>query len=246
MPFTPAHAAAAWPVRKALGRLPLSALIIGTLSPDYEYFLRLAPISRWGHTPIGLVAFCIPVSIAVWFVFRRVVRPALIDLLPPGLASALAPPSTSWAWAIVAVSVGALTHAVWDGFTHDHDWAVTAWPFLRTDVAPGLLPGLRWYKLFQHASTVGGLLAVAAWIAAWVRSQPAGARRWAPGQLARAGRAASLVVFLTAVAAFLNAMQASTWPMRLSRFAVGGMIGCAAALLLLGAGYGAARRSRRG
>ena len=94
MPFTPAHAAAAWPARKVLAQLPLSALIIGTLSPDFEYFLRLAPITRWAHTPAGVVFFCIPVSIVVWLVFRRLIRPALIDLIPPGFAGGLGSPST--------------------------------------------------------------------------------------------------------------------------------------------------------
>lgn len=245
MPFTPAHAAAAWPARRVLARLPLSALIIGTLSPDFEYFLRLAPITRWAHTPVGVVFFCIPVSIVVWLVFRRLIRPALIDLLPPGLAGGLGSPSTAWVWAIVAVSLGAVTHVAWDSFTHQHDWAVTAWPLLQTEVAPRWLPGLRWYRLLQHLSTAGGFLVLAAWIAAWVRSQPSGARRWAPGQRARVGRAVALVAFMTGVAAYVNAIQASSWPMQLSRFAVGGMIGGSLGLLVLGAGYEATRRSRR-
>lgn len=244
MPFTPAHAAAAWPIWKARPSLPLSALIIGTLSPDFEYFLTLAPITRWAHTPAGLVLFCLPVSIVVWFVFRRLIRPALLDLLPHGSASALGSPSTSWTRAIIAVTLGALTHVAWDGFTHQNDWAVRAWPFLQTMVSPQCLPGLRWYKLLQHVSTAAGLLTIAAWIVAWVRSQPASARHWAPGQLARVSRAASLLVILTAISAFLNATQATSWTMQQSRFAVGGMIGCAVALLLLGLGYVATRRVR--
>jgi len=245
MPFTPAHAAAAWPARKVFVRLPLSALIIGTLSPDFEYFLRLAPVSRWAHTPTGILLFCLPVSMAVWLVFRRLIRPALLDLLPPGLASALGPPSTSWAWAIVAVLLGALTHVAWDGFTHQHDWAVNAWPVLRTEVAAQKWPGLRWYKLLQNLSSAGGLILLAAWLAAWVRSQSPGAGRWAAGQLARASRAAALVAFLTIAAAYVNAVQASSRPVQLSRFAVGGMIGGSLALLLLGAGHEATRRFRR-
>jgi hypothetical protein len=62
--------------------------------------------------------------------------------------------------------------------------------------------------------------------------------------LARVSRAASLLVILTAIAAFLNAAQATSWTMQLSRFAVGGMIGCAVALLLLGLGYIATKRVR--
>ena len=245
MPFTPAHAAAAWPLRKALPSLPLSAVIIGTLSPDFEYFLRLAPITRWAHTPLGLGFFCVPVSLVVWFVFRRLIRPALVALLPPGLASALGSPSTSWAWTIVAVSLGALTHLVWDGFTHQRDWAVTAWPFLQTEVAPDLVPGLRWYKLLQHVSTAGGLVALVAWIAAWVRSQPLAARQWAPRQLPRVSRALAMIVAMTTVAGVINAVQVTNWPMQVSRFAVGGMIGGSIALLVLGISRDLSRRAPR-
>src|SRR5262249_32104455 len=103
MPVTPAHTVAAWPLHKWLPALPLSALGIGPMAPDSEYFLRLAPVTRVAHTPTGLLFFCVPVSIAVWFVFRRLVRPALVDLLPPGLARALGPASSSWLLALVAV-----------------------------------------------------------------------------------------------------------------------------------------------
>ena len=240
MPFTPAHAAAAWPARKLLAPLPLSALVIGTLSPDFEYFLRLAPISRWAHTPVGVVLFAIPVSIAVWVIFRRLIRPALLDLLPRGLADALGPPSASWPWAIAAVSLGALSHVAWDGFTHQRDWAVTAWPVLNTNA----LAGLRWYKLFQYLSSALGLMVLVAWVTTWVRSQPPSARRWGPGQLARASRASALIVFFGTIAALVNATLSTDWPMRLSRFAVGGMIGGSLGLLLLGLGHRATKRVR--
>ena len=177
MPVTPAHAAAAWPLRRVLPRLPLSALVIGTMSPDYEYFLRLAPISRWAHQPIGLIAFCVPVSLAVWFVFRRVVRPALVDLLPGGLQSAIGPPSTSWLLAVAAVAIGTVSHVVWDGFTHYNDWGIVVFPTLQHEVAPHVVPGLRWYKLLQHVSSVVGMAAIVTWAGVWLRSQPASTHR---------------------------------------------------------------------
>ncbi|HKV99236.1 MAG TPA: DUF4184 family protein [Vicinamibacterales bacterium] len=242
MPVTPAHAAAAWPLRKIAPRLPLSALVIGAMSPDYEFFLRLAPITRWAHKPAGLLLFCLPVSIAVWFVFRQIVRPALVELLPPGLARALRKPSASWVGALVAVALGALTHVVWDGFTHEHDWAVVTWPVLRDEVAPAVLPRLHWYNVLQHVSTILGLTTLVVWVTGWVRSAPPDARRWSPEQRARAARAVALVALLTLVAATVNAVQATAWLMRLSRFTVGGMIGFSVGLLVLGLGHRATKR----
>ena len=243
MPFTLSHAAAAWPVRKLLPALPLSALVIGTLSPDFEYFLELAPISRTGHTPAGLILFCLPVSLLVWVVFRRVARPALVRLLPPGLAAAVAPPSTSWSLAAVAALIGALTHVIWDGFTHQRDWAVRTIPFLRIPVAPGLLGGVPWYKLLQQISSVAGLAAIVLWVAWWVGSQPSAARRWAPGQWTRVRRTLIGIAAGTLICAAANGALTRGPGVNASRVAVGGMIGASLSMLVIGlAGQWSRRR----
>jgi hypothetical protein len=235
MPITPAHTIAAWPLRRIVPQLPLSALVIGTMSPDYEYFLRLAPVTRVAHTPAGLVLFCIPVSMAVWFVWRRLVRPALVPLLPPGLARALGPASASWALALVAVFLGALSHVAWDSFTHQNDWAVRALPVLRTQPVPDLI-ALPWYKLLQYGSSVGGLLLIVFWIATWIRSQPASAREWAPGQFPRTLRVVSFVLVISAVCGVADSLMGSrhTWQVGLGRAAVGAMVGCSLAVLAYG------------
>jgi len=232
MPVTPAHSAAAWPLRKIAPALPLSALVIGAMSPDYEYFLRLAPISRLGHRPAGLIFFCIPVSMLAWVVFRRLVRPVILDLLPPGLARMLGPASASWLLALAAVTLGALSHVAWDGFTHQNDWAVRLLPVLRTQPLPALLP-LPWYKLLQHASSAVGLLLLAWWVVAWVRSAPPAARVWAPGQLRRVLRAVAAIL---AVSATCGIADAAVGPHLLQvaagRAAVGAMVGCALSVLV--------------
>ena len=46
MPFTPAHVAAALPFRRT--RLIWSALIVGTIAPDLEYYVRLNADGRSG------------------------------------------------------------------------------------------------------------------------------------------------------------------------------------------------------
>src|SRR5207237_829207 len=63
----------------------LSALIIGTWTPDFEYVLLLRPGGKFGHTPLGILVFCLPLGLAVWAVFQGLVAPALLPLLPPGL-----------------------------------------------------------------------------------------------------------------------------------------------------------------
>src|SRR5579859_6852423 len=83
MPFTPAHAAAALPFRRS--RLVLSALIVGTLAPDFEYFLRFAPGGGWGHTFAGAFLLSLPLALAVLWMFHAVVKAPLMQLFPDAL-----------------------------------------------------------------------------------------------------------------------------------------------------------------
>jgi hypothetical protein len=243
MPVTPAHAIAAWPLRKMWRALPLSALVIATMSPDYEYFLRLAPVTRWAHTPKGLVLFCVPVSLIVWLCFRRLVRPALIELLPPGLAAAIGPPSASWLLATVAAAIGAVTHVLWDGFTHQGDWAVTTWPALRAVPFPAVL-ALPWYKLLQYGGSVVGVALLAAWAASWAWSQPDGSRAFAPGQAARTFRVVAVVLAISAACAVADARMGThrRWDIELGRSAVGAMVGATIAVLAFSAIRATSRR----
>ena len=80
VPFTLAHAAAAYPLRRT--RLVLSALIIGTFTPDLEFFLRFAPRGPFSHTPRGLFLFCLPVGFVVYWLFHAVVKEPLAAVLP--------------------------------------------------------------------------------------------------------------------------------------------------------------------
>src|SRR5262245_44725270 len=71
MPFTIAHSAVALPVLRWL-RAPYaaSALVVGTMAPDFEYFLRLRPFASISHTLPGLLVFCLPAGAAVLAAFH--------------------------------------------------------------------------------------------------------------------------------------------------------------------------------
>lgn len=168
MPLTPAHAAAALPVSRIAKPLPIPALIIGTMAPDFVYLLRLAPRGLFGHTLVGLFTFCLPVGFVAYVAYERIVRPAIVRLLPPGLQSSLMPAPRSLMSAAIAILIGAITHIVWDAFTHGYGWAVVRLPALREPVLASIAPRLRWFKVLQHGSTVVGSLVVVAWAAAWI------------------------------------------------------------------------------
>src|SRR5262245_60819187 len=80
MPFTAAHAVAALPFRRT--RLYSAAFVVGCLSPDFEYFLRLVPRGSFGHTLPGVFLLGLPLSLAVLWLFQRYVADALVAVAP--------------------------------------------------------------------------------------------------------------------------------------------------------------------
>ena len=230
MPLTPSHAAAAWPLRRLAPWLPLDALVLGTMSPDFEYILRLRVYGRFGHTPLGLLLFCLPAGLIACAVFRARVRPALVRHLPAGMRPA--PAQHGWLASAAAVVAGAVTHVVWDGFTHGSATFVVRTPMLRDAVA-GRFPV---YTVLQHLSTLAGAVAVALWVRAWIHSHPPEARRYDPGARAKALRVACGILTVGAFSGIANGAQRAHAGMApaLGYAAVGGMAGLAAALTAYG------------
>jgi hypothetical protein len=181
MPFTVAHAAAALPLKRT--QLVFSAVVIGTMAPDFEYFLRLAPQGRFGHSPTGLLAFTTPLALVVLWLFHRTVKPAILRLSPSSVqkSTGIPPPfhftgARRFGLIVLSIVTGAVSHVVWDSFTHPQSWLVIHSPLLRSAVT---IPWLRSYpiavfKLLQHASTLLGLGALTVWlIFSYRREKPA-------------------------------------------------------------------------
>ncbi|MEH6682527.1 MAG: DUF4184 family protein [Sediminicola sp.] len=167
MPFTFAHPAIILP----LAHLPrkwfsLTGLVIGSLTPDFEYFLRMAIKSDYSHTIGGLLWFDLPLGLAISFIFHNLVRDRLFDNLPRFLKSRFGAFTEfdwngyfkkNWMVVVISILLGAISHIFWDGFTHDHGYFVGLIPALSNTV--GLFGGhIPIFKILQHASTlVGGL-----------------------------------------------------------------------------------------
>jgi Domain of unknown function (DUF4184) len=243
MPVTPAHAAVAWPLRRIAPGLPTAAVVIGSLSPDFEYLLRLQPSGLFGHTALGIATFCLPISLLVCAVFQRAVRPALVDLLPPGI---LAQPSAvarrragagRWAVAAVAATLGAITHVAWDSFTHASGWGVARLPVLASTVGLAGLEPLPIYKLLQYGSSLAGGALLLLWAARGVARIPPALWKFQPGQRSRAIRAAVGLLCASFAGGVLNALRAQGRgiPVVLGFAAVGSMVAFSLALLVLAA-----------
>ncbi len=208
VPFTLAHVAAARPLRRL--RVIPSALVVGTIAPDFEYFLRLAPDDGFGHTLPGIFVLTVPLALLVLWVFHRFVKLPLIALLPVDPTQVAVQTNdfrfgdTRRFCSIVgAVLLGIATHVTWDSFTHLTTWLYHHWSFLRRQLDvpfAGLLPC---FKVLQHGSTVIGIAALLAWTLLWCRTAaPFSELRFASISAARK----MTVVALVTTVSFLGAM----------------------------------------
>ena len=170
MPFTISHPAIVLP----LAYLPrkwvsLTGLVVGSLTPDFEYFLRVKMKSIHSHTFEGLFWFDLPVGLVLAFVFHNIVRNALFDNLPDVVKSRIMVfKGFSWNtyfkknWLVVVVSilVGASSHIFWDSFTHYHGYFVQQILALSDSIALFNLQ-IPIYRALQHISTLVGAVIIA-------------------------------------------------------------------------------------
>jgi hypothetical protein len=246
MPLTPAHAAAA-PLLQRFFRplgitVPMSALVVGTMTPDFSYLLRLAPGGGDWHTKVGVFVYCLPAGLAVWLIYRALIAPALLRLMPPGLGAAAAsrvaagPTFRLIPGAIVAIFAGVISHDVWDGFTHSADWGVRLVPVLHRNLHYGATGMVRWYLILQYLSSVVGLLVVAAILWKWVAAQPPEARHVPAGERAWRVRDAGLLLLSATAGAALNSARPhpSSISWSLGYASVGAMAALAVALFAYG------------
>ncbi len=183
MPFTVSHVAAVVPLRERPGRagLPLAALAAGSMSPDLPYFMPwLVALGAGGtltHSPAGIATVDLVFGLVMWLVWY-LLAPALRDLMP-GFVRARWPAGMPRRAGVpvlcAAVLVGAITHVVWDAFTHVGRFGHTHIPALAaTYPSPlGPLPG---YRYLQYASGVLGLVVLGV-MAARQRPGDAGGRQ---------------------------------------------------------------------
>ena len=182
MPFTFAHPAAVVPLLRNRTLVP-AGLIIGAMSPDFEYFLRLDTVSTHTHTLPGLVYACVPLGLLGLMLWQGVVRRPFVAALPGFLrdrvgalgSSGVPRTARAWFWAALSVFIGAVTHLLWDSFTHPGylpaQWlGLSAW---------SSLPGWRWTSLLQRLSDLAGFAVLGVVIARLPRRPvPGAARPW--------------------------------------------------------------------
>ena len=178
MPFTVSHAAAVLPIdRWTRHTLPLTALMIGSMAPDFGYVFSYELSRPITHSFLGLFTFSLPVGLLAWLFFVAVLEKATITLLSDRWHTRFAhtdaiTPSLILR-AAIAMVLGASTHLLWDSFTHRGTFMTRALPVLLEPV-----PGASWmpvFHLLHGLSSIVGLVILYNW-AQHLHRQPARSR----------------------------------------------------------------------
>jgi hypothetical protein len=169
MPFTISHAAAVLPFTRPLARWRLlSATVIGSMVPDFGFLMPWRPPRVETHSAMALLTFCLPVGLLTFWIFQKLVKAALLEVLPNATYSRWRPsaqaadPANPVAWLVAAFGIlaGAVTHLIWDAFTHEGARGVRMIPALDdpyVEIAGHHLVGPR---LLQDMSSLVGLVIV--------------------------------------------------------------------------------------
>jgi hypothetical protein len=168
MPYTISHVAAVVPFSRLLARFRmLSAVVIGSMVPDFGYLLPKYPPRFETHSAIALVTFCLPMGMLLYWVFQRLMKAPLLSVLPdqayarwqPYAAPASMASLRQWVLAACGVLLGAGVHLVWDAFTHEESRGARMFPELADPlfVHGHLVTGA---YILQGLSSLVGLLIV--------------------------------------------------------------------------------------
>ena len=164
MPLTFAHAAAALPFSRSSKYVNFSAIVLGSMAPDFEYFLRGRPSAEIGHSLIGFFTFNLPIVVMIYFIYYMWIHKTLWSHLPSFLQEAPVQKMRSSNVLHVVVLLysalfGMLTHVVWDSFTHLNGFMVRKLSILSYTVQVFDF-NIPIFKLLQHGSTIVGLLII--------------------------------------------------------------------------------------
>jgi hypothetical protein len=184
MPFTLSHTAVVLPFARPLARWRvLSAVLIGSMVPDFGLFLPWPwrPERFETHSALALLTFCLPVGLATYWLFQYLVKTPVYELLPEGARTRWQPyaapaPCASlrqWALAACGILAGAVSHLVWDGFTHEGARGVRLIPALDDPVIEIGGRYLVGYRLAQDLSSLVGLAILFAFVVYALRKAPA-------------------------------------------------------------------------
>lgn len=258
MPFTISHTAVILPFARLLARWRLlSAVVIGAMVPDFRIFFPGMPRVET-HSAMALFTFCLPVGLLTYWIFQCLIKTPVVEVLPDGpyarwraFDAARLLSLRQWLLAAAGILGGAITHLVWDGFTHENGRGVRMFPVLDDSIID---IGRRHVPAVYVMQDLGSLLGLAAVIAmVWYGLRRGGQAPIADRLVPRTERIEWAMTFCMAAVAFTLIFYGwgrlgqppHTMVGRVSDVAIASLRGLAAALLCVGVALQLRLRSLR-
>lgn len=146
----------------------MTGLIIGSMAPDFEKFIRMRAFDAYSHTWKSIFYFSLPVALILAFLFHLIVRDVLIEHLPAFLQRRLIK-LRNFDWVqyfrnhygmiILSIITGTVSHIAWDAFTHADGRFVKWLPFLQKPVTIRGIE-MQLYSVLQLGFSILGLIIV--------------------------------------------------------------------------------------
>ena len=178
MPFSFAHPAIVLPLIYVPRKwVSMTALVIGSIMPDAESYLRMYSHKDITHSWIGFLVFGLPFGLLLTFVFHNIVRNTFVNNLPNIFYEKFSRFKTfdwnkrflkNWIVVISSLIIGGASHFFWDSFSHYDAWLMRTFPSLQGDIrVSGKLLEIPF--LIQYVSTLLGIIVIIVCVAALPR-----------------------------------------------------------------------------
>ncbi len=169
MPFTLSHPAIIFPLLKSKYKLSFTALVVGSLVPDFEFFLQMREVDNIGHHWYGVFLFDLPMGLMCCFLFHNLLKNIFVNNLPDTFGFSLFDSinfdwnkyamANIW-WVLLSLFIGISSHIFVDGFTHYDGFFVMLLPMLSNTIYI-LNVSIPVYLFLQIVFSVIGILIVA-------------------------------------------------------------------------------------
>lgn len=163
MPFTGSHPAIILPLLR-LRIFSFSGLIMGSMVPDFEFFLRLDVHIVYGHSLLPIFWLNIPTALFCITIYHSLIRNVLIVNLPVYFQRKFQP-FLNFNWfgylksnffkVILSIIIGNLSHLFWDQFTHSYGLFVNIFSY--SEIRYYQIP---LYDLLQYLFSILGAISI--------------------------------------------------------------------------------------
>lgn len=142
--------------------------MIGSIVPDFPYFIREFGVASFAHTVTGALCVSVPVGLVLYLTLSLCFR-RITGVLPNPHSSFLATweigqPSLRWNILAVAIAIlaGALSHNFVDSFTHQSGAAVSMFPVLAKEAFSIHGESFHIFRILQYSGSALGMVLILA------------------------------------------------------------------------------------